>query len=238
MLVYAYDHCFHILQPIPLSDIIEEANLTRGHQLSAMNNTLELLARNAQKKAELMLEHKSTFAPSTSCNPRFYLADDHSQESLHQLRPKLPTVGKDTRALVPKRHTTSEEVKKHLPSYLTSDGDLVSGSLEEFGEQFYCAPSRSKRTETHKHTGTPVFLTDLHERESHQNNGSTSLSDLSNSGSQSSLRNGNRWQPLSTSALSEHRKVKEVAVSGLGHLAHGKYCMWKPATCVVETNDS
>ena len=203
-----------------------------------MNNTLELLARNAQKKAELMLEHKSTFTLSSSCDPKFYLADDHSQEALHQLRPKLPTVDRDIPALVPRRHSTSEEVKKHLPSYLTSDGDLVSGSLEEFGEQFYCTPSRSKRTEMHKHTGTPVFLTDLHDGGSHQNSGCTSLSDLSNSSSQSSLRGGNRWQPLSTSALSEYRKVKEVAVSGLGHLAHGRYSMWKPAACVVETNDS
>ncbi len=223
---------FFPVQPIPLSDVLEEARVTRGHQLSAVNKSLQSWARNTQRKAQIMLDNKDTFISATSCDPKFYLVDTHSPPhglDNSQSKSKSAEVTKSERVIVPKRCNTSLDFKKQLPSYLTLDGNLVSGSLEELGDQVYCAPSRTGGV---RHTENSVFLTDPHGDSS----SNPSISDLSNTGSQPLLKS--LWQPLCSSALAEHRKVTELSVSGLGHLAHGKYSMWKPASCIVNSEDS
>lgn len=210
-----------------------EASVTRGCQLSAVNKSLQSLARNTQRKAQIMLDSKDTFTFATSCDPKFYLIDafspPHGPNNRPQQKSKSAEVTKSARVIVPKRCTTSLDVKKQLPSYLTPDGDLVSGSLEELGDQVYCAPSRTGRVKQHRHTDNSVFLT-------HPRGDSSASSDLSNAGGRASLNS--IWQPLSSSALTEHRKVTRLSVSGLGHLAHGKYSMWKPASCIVNSEDN
>ncbi len=223
------------LQPILLSDVLDETSATRGRQLTAMNSTLERLVRNTQTKAQLMLDNKHTLTSSTSCDPKFYITNEFSSTNQLQQKSESARVAKNTRSIItaPRRCNTSLDVKKQLPSYLTPDGDLVSGSLEELGDLIYCAPSRSRRTEQSTPVENSVFLTDI-PRGSSQTSVSPLNSDLSKCGSQTSLRSV--WQPLGSTALTEHRRVTERSVSGLGHLAHGRYSMWKPTTCVVNSS--
>lgn len=219
-----------------LSDVLDETSATRGSQLSAMNRTLERLVRNTQTKAQLMLDNKDTFTSSTSCDPKFYITDDCSPTNQLQQKSNSAGVARNTWSIItaPRRCNTSLDIKKRLPSYLTPDGDLVSGSLEELGDRVYCAPSRSKRTEHSTPTENSVFLTDIPGGSSDTST-SPSNSDLSNAGSRTSLRSV--WQPLGSTAVTEHRRVTERCVSGLGHLAHGRYSMWKPA-CAIKSEDN
>ena len=213
-----------LVQPIPLSDVLVEASITRGHQLSAVNKSLQSSARNTQRKAQIMLDSKDTFM---YCDPKFYLIDASSSPNNpdnYQQKSRSAEVTKSSRVIVPKRCATSLGLKKQLPSYLTPDGDLVSGSLEEVGDQVYCAPSRTGKVKQYNHTGS-----------SKHSSADPSSSNLSNTQNRASLKSN--WQPLTSSALTEHRKVTERSISGLGHLAHGKYSMWKPASCVVESED-
>ena len=235
-----------------MSDVLGEMSITRGQQYSTRNSALEVVTRQTQKRAEIMLQRKEPFKIAESYNPDNYLEEPLDLEEPTSVpTSKLATAGKPVSMIQPKRIKTgtTQRVKKILPSYLTPNGDVCSGSLEEFGDKFFCAPSRKKNgeriKETYGHSEGSVFLTDL------QMDGVTSPPD-SASFSQSDLTKGSKtnirakrttlkrktsWQPLCSSALFEHRKVTEVPVPGLGHLAHGRYSMWKPSTCIVDSED-
>lgn len=252
IMTYTLTYCLvHTPQPIPLSDILGEMSITRGQQYSTRNNALEVVTRQTQKRAEIMLQRKEPFKVSESYNPENYLEERLDLESAP--RSKSATVGKPIPMLQPRRIKTgtTPRVKKKLPLYLTPDGDLCSGSLEEFGDKFYCAPSRKKNEkrikEKYGHSEDSVFLTDLQLDgvTSPPYSTSSSYSDLSKGSKtdistyrKKSFKRKPSWQPLCSSALSEHHKVTEVPVTGLGHLAHGRYSMWKPSVCIVDSEDS
>ena len=141
---------------------------------------------------------------------------------------------------------TSLEIKKKLPTFLTPDGDLLSGSLEEFGDQLYCSPSKSSgpptknittKDEWRQENAGTVFLTDLHSDSLdninlEQKSTTKLVRKLNETSALMSLKRAPKvmkgWQPLSYSALSEHSGVNERPVKGLGHMAHGRYSMWRP----------
>lgn len=222
-------------------------SITRGQKYSTWNNALEIVTRQTQKRAEIMVQRKEPFKVSESFNPENYIKEILEVEET--TRSKSATGGKPIPMLRPKRFRagTTPAVKRKLPSYLTPSGDLCSGSLEEFGDKFYCAPSRAKNVgrikEKYGHSEDSVFLTDLQidgaispaygVSSSHTNHPKETQIYL-NSGRKTSAL----WQPLCSSALLEHRKVTEVPVSGLGHLAHGRYSMWKPSMGLVNPEDS
>ena len=162
---------------------------------------------------------------------------------------------KDGVPLLPRRTKssgTSPKTKMKLPTFLTPDGDLLMGSLVEFGSQLYCAPSRScGRTSTYAtregdwSAGSSVFLTDLQSQsvdkltvQLQQSEQERNAGERSEKPSKQTARNMMGWQPLSLHALSEHSSVTELPVKGLGHVAHGKYSMWRPnQSCAVQVSE-
>ena len=143
---------------------------------------------------------------------------------------------------------TSAKIKMKLPTFLTTDGDLLTSSLVEFGSQLYCDPSRPRgRTAAGEgewnnwSAGSSVFLTDLQSQsvdklpvELQPSEQERHAREQSEKPLKQTATNMMGWQPLSLHALSEHSSVTELPVKGLGHLAHGKYTMWRPnQSCAV-----
>lgn len=143
---------------------------------------------------------------------------------------------------------TSAKIKMKLPTFLTTDGDLLTSSLVDFGSQLYCGPSRPRGKTT---TGeselndwsvpSSVFLTDLQSQSADKLQVKLQPSEQERHTREQSEKPLKRtatnmmgWQPLSLHALSEHCGVTELPVKGLGHLVHGKYAMWRPnQSCAV-----
>ena len=201
--------------------------------------------------------------PYNSLDPTLSSNDGWFTELYSEVDEEEDKARKNERALLLPRRAkndgTSAEVKKQLPTFLTPDGNLLTGSLEEFGSQLYCGPSRlGGRTTTSTRVGggvqndmsvgSSVFLTDLrvqsesvdkitldakHRFSEHERQ--RALSQISPKRTATKVTS---WQPLSFHALSEHSGVTELPVKGLGHLAHGRYSMWRPEqSCAVEATD-
>ena len=128
--------------------------------------------------------------------------------------------------------TVSTRMGKRRPKFLTKSDSLLTCSLEELGSDIYLKPSSRHRRDNDMdgHTGSgSVFLTDF--RLEDEISTSSQLKESRNT-SPRDQRRCPRWQPLSSGALSEHRGVAALPVNGLGHLAHGKYKLWRPRQAV------
>ena len=220
-----------------LNEIINKP--TSHHNYSTWNSAIEQMSKKMQRRAETLLKRKdpyNSFDPALSCNEGWFIG--LNEEDKVQGRATTARMKEGT-PLLPRRtkSVTSSEVKKKLPAYLTPDGDLLTGSLEEFGDKVYCGPSKRRSSiieedQKHNSSGSSVFLTDL-QSESVDNisleHGLTTRHARTSSG-RSPKRTAALmgWQPLSYRALSEHSTVTEIPVKGLGHMAHGKYNMWRP----------
>ena len=246
-----------------LHDIITKAEM--GTNYSDWNHAIERMNRQLQRRAELMLRRRDPYNSidtTLSGNEEWFTggvereerAQDGGAASTLEKR-KL----KKKASLLPKRVKsggTSLEIEKKLPTFLTRDGDLVTGSLEELGDQLYCAPSKntgpskSVTDEWKVDTvagggGSSVFLTDLQsdsvDNINLEQKSTTKLvrelgEKLSPHRKMSKVLMG--WQPLSHSALSEHSRVSQLPVKGLGHKAHGKYSMWRPQqSCALRVSE-
>ena len=129
--------------------------------------------------------------------------------------------------------TISTRMGKRRPKFLTESDSLVTCSLEELGSDIYLKPSsRHRRGDNHDHyTGSgSVFLTDL--RLEDELSTASQLEESRNPPPRDQKRCP-RWQPLSSNALNEHSGVAALPVNGLGHLAHGKYKLWRPRQAVL-----
>ena len=249
------------MQPIPLGEVLHEiiTKAEMGTNYSSWNNAIELMNKHLQRRAEALLQRKDPYNSLNTVltgNKGWFTElleeDEKAQDRAASVLEKRKR--KEKGSLLPKRTKsggTSLEIKKKLPTFLTPDGDLLTGSLEEFGDQLYCSPSKTAGHSTkdewrHGTTnGSSVFLTDLHSESVHSINleqKSTTrlvqeLSKKSTSPKQTAkVIKG--WQPLSCSALSEHSSVSELPVKGLGHMAHGRYSMWRPEqSCTLKASE-
>lgn len=173
-------------------------------------------ARQNQKRAAILLSRKVQLDANATREPEWY-GMNHKDPQL-MLRP-ITEGGKPSCSESEQRCRMGPRVKKKLLSYLTPSGDLVAGSLEEFGDNLYCGPSKRKAQPVES-----VFLTDLQlETEAMKCPSSTCINNQHRT-----RRKSFGWQPLSSGALAEHRTVTELPVQGVGHLTHGTYKMWKP----------
>ena len=224
-----------------------------GTNYSNWNNAIELMNKQLQRRAAALLQRRdpyNTLNTALTSNKGWFTAelleeDEKTQDRAVSVLERRKRKEK-TASLLPKRTKsggTSLEIKKKLPTFLTPDGDLLSGSLEEFGDQLYCSPSKTTEAPTsitndewrHNTAGSSVFLTDLHSESVDSINleqkSTTKLVRELSEKSMSPKRTAKvmkGWQPLSYSALSEHSSVSERPVKGLGHMAHGRYSMWRP----------
>ena len=230
-----------------------------GTNCSNWNNAIELMNKQLQRRATALLQRRDPYNNTidtalTSIKGWFtelLEEDEKVQDRAASVLERRRKRKEKAALLLPTRRKsggTSLEIKKKLPTFLTPDGDLLSGSLEEFGDQLYCSPSKSSgppinittkdewRQENAGNAGS-VFLTDLHsdslDNINLEQKSTTKLVRKLNE--KSALISPKRapkvmkgWQPLSYSALSEHSSVSELPVKGLGHMAHGRYSMWRP----------
>lgn len=228
-----------------------------GTNCSNWNNAIELMNKQLQRRATALLQRRDPYNNTldtalTNIKGWFteHLEEDEKAQdrAVSVLERRRKRKEKATLLLPTRRKNggTSLEIKKKLPTFLTPDGDLLSGSLEEFGDQLYCSPSKSSGPPTNITTkdewrqenpghGSSVFLTDLHSDSldsiSLEQKLTTKLVRKLSEKSISPKRAPKvmkGWQPLSYSALSEHSSVSELPVKGLGHMAHGRYSMWRP----------
>ena len=258
------DHAIYFIisihtQPIPLcdilGDIITKAEMGTNH--SSWNKAIQLMTRHLQKRAQVLLSRKDPYNqldPTLSCNEGWFTdlcmkEAEKEDEVCARTRAAscFATAGytgkkKDQSPLLPKRVKSTSQVKRKLPTFLSPDGDLISGSLEEFGSQLFCSPSKQtgpsgrEGEDEQNRTCSLVFLTDL-QSESADNVTSEVKPNKTMRENEKLLKRRTKsmgWQPLSISALSEHSSVTELPVKGLGHTAHGKHSMWKPGqSCAV-----
>ena len=206
---------FYFLQPIPLTNILTEvARTSSGGPRSYRTGVMEQSAKQNQKRAAILLSRKAQLDANTTRDPEWY--GMNCEDPRLTMKSTVATGGKPSCS--DQRCRISPQTKKKLPSYLTPSGDLVAGSLEEFGDKLYCGPSKGKDQRVES-----FFLTDLQlENECPppvDNQHRTT----------SPKRKSFGWQPLSSGALAEHSTVTELPVQGFGHLTHGSYKMWKPA---------
>jgi len=208
-------NCFIFLQPIPLKNVLSEvARTSSGGPRLYRTGMMQQSARQNQKRAAILLSKKAQLDANATREPEWY-GMNHEDPQL-MLRPI--TEGGKPSCSEP-RCRMGPRVKKKLLSYLTPSGDLVAGSLEEFGDNLYCGPSKRKAQPVDS-----VFLTDLQlETEPMKCPSSTCINNQHRTG-----RKSFGWQPLSSGALAEHRTVTELPMQGFGHLTHGTYKMWKP----------
>ena len=245
-----------VLQPIPLSEVLHEiiTKAEMGTSYSNWNNAIELMNKRIQRRAEALLWRRDPYNsldPALSCNEGWFAELLEEDEKLQdraasalekrKRKEKIPLLPKRT-----KSGGTSLEIKKKLPTFLTLDGDLLTGSLEEFGDQLYCSPSKTTGPSTNvtgakdewkydaTNAGSSIFLTDLHSESVdsinlEQKSTTKFARELSEkSSAKRTVKVMAGWQPLSFRALSEHSGVSELPVKGLGHMAHGRYSMWRP----------
>ena len=173
-------------------------------------------ARQNQKRAEILMSRKRVQLDIKAIQePGWY--GMNSEDPQPKLKPASAVEQLD-KPESKQRCRTSPQMKKKLPSFLRSTGDLVSGSLEEFGDTFCCGPSKEREDKA----VDSIFLTDIQAE-----NESTSLEDEPHQDVYSRKQSFG-WQPLSSGALAEHSRVTELPVQGLGQLAHGSYRMWRP----------
>ena len=234
-----------------------------GTNHSNWNNAIQLMSKHLQKRAQALLSRKDPYNqldPTLSCNEGWFnnlcIKEEKEEEDKVCARTRaascFATAGytekrKEKSPLLPKRAKsclTTSQLKRKLPTFLSSDGDLISGSLEEFGSQLFCGPSRQtggdREGEGRQNAiGGSVFLTDL-QSDSADNLTSelkpaeTGKGDRESEKSSKLRTKSLGWQPLSINALSQHSSVTELPVRGPGHKAHGKYSMWKPGqSCAV-----
>ena len=231
-----------------------------GTNYSNWNNAIELMNKQLQRRATALLRRKdpynNTIDTALTSNKGWFTElleeeDERAQERAASVLERQRKKKEKVALLLPQRRKsggTSLEIKKQLPTFLMPDGDLLSGSLEEFGDQLYCSPSKSSngpptniitkdewRQGTTGCHGSSVFLTDLHSESLDSINleqkSTTKLVQELSKKSASPKRTAKvmkGWQPLSYSALSEYSGVSELPVKGLGHMAHGRYSMWRP----------
>lgn len=142
---------------------------------------------------------------------------------------------------IKRKRINSSQLKKHLPLYLTVSGSVVSASLEKFGSEIlYCTPSRKfhDEEEPESEISESVFLTNVSCKSPRPSPGPSLSATVEVSATKSILKAPTQtttssesvWQPLTTSALVEQTSVSQMPVKGLGHLAHGHYQMWRPAS--------
>ena len=199
-------------QPIPLTNILSEVSKTSpGGSRSHITGMMQQSARQNQKRAEILMSRKKVQLDIKAIQEPGWYGMNYEDPQLN-LQPASATEQLN-KPESKQRCRTSPQLKKKLPSFLRSTGDLVSGSLEEFGETFYCGPSKKREDEA----VDSIFLTDVQvENEDEQNQDVYSR------------KQSFGWQPLSSGALVEHSRVTELPVQGLGQLAHGNYRMWRP----------
>lgn len=228
------------------------------------NNAMELMNKQLQRRAQALLRRRDpynslnmTLAGNEGWFTELLEEDEKAQDRAASILEKR-RIKEKAALLLPKRTKnggTSLKIKRKLPTFLTPDGDLLTGSLEEFGDQLYCSPSKTTEQPTsitkhewqHETTanGSSVFLTDLHSESVDSINleqkSTTKLVRELSEKSMSPRRTSKvmkGWQPLSYSALSEHNSVSELPVKGLGHMAHGRYSMWRPEqSCALRASE-
>ena len=207
-------------QRVPLSEVLEREAQAQQQDLgvqSLLRNALELKVRRNQVRAEVLLHRKQKQVDVPIQEPAMYLPKDEYEvlecNITDQPLPSLPP-----RTAPVKYIPTNIRTKKRLPKYLTQDGDMVSGSLEEIGDRVYCRPTQGIKPVQ------PAFLTH-HDPE------------LANEEQPAPINQAPRWQPLSCSAALENVGTYVVPVKVFSpHKGHGKYSMWKPLsshTCTV-----
>lgn len=215
---------------------------------SNWNRAIELMSKHLQKRAQTLLSRKDPYNSldhTLSSNEGWFTELCGEIEDRTRAKTAFASAGsnrrrKDKAILLQRRRANSSgtavELKKRLPTFLTPDGDLLTGSLEEFGSQIYCSPSRLggvpsvKANGQQQHsTGSSVFLTDFQDESLDSGTLEPKLTKNRTAREESTKQpvTAVRWQPLSLGALTEHSSVTEIPVKGLGNLAHGKYSMWK-----------
>ena len=232
----------YLLQPVPLGEMLSKARKTCRRSASIFNSAIGNLAKQTQMRAEVMMMRKDPYNYLDS-NARqqdwFFnsVLDLCSDKDTH-LETSRSTYNKPERLKTRRLEGgTSLLVKKKLPSYLTQDGVLVSGSLEEVGgELMYCVPSQRSMfggeeaiQKEYSSDTNSVFLTNIVCPDSSRS--TMDYDDVMKI--PSGVLKSTGWQPLTTDALLEHTRVTEVPVHGTGYLAHGKYRMWRPAECTL-----
>ncbi len=144
--------------------------------MSAINVAMSQVARLSQMKAEMMLEKKDPYNPMvTSVHQDWYFAPqerDLDSAGVSSSRPRTRTADQKHRPLRARRIEGGTKFlpKKQLPYYLTSNGCILSASLEEFeGEVLYCTPSQRSKSEQqeededtiHRDNSSSIFMTDI-----------------------------------------------------------------------------
>lgn len=213
--------------------------------MSILNAAMSKVVRCSQMRAEIMMQRKD------SSN---YMASDVHQDWYFTTTSKLIDMQTPSSARTDSRKPTPitrrrlergtlSSIRKHLPYYLTSNGSLVSASLEEFdGEMVYCTPSLKSNQQFQEEGedgimgSSSVFLTDVTCCDSSRSQSGTVREELelintpSTCIASKSSKYGPQvhWEPLTTAALLEQTSVTEVPIQGMGHLVHGQYHMWRP----------
>ena len=206
--------CLFHLQAVPLTQVLSSmAQVKPEDLLSHQRGVMQQSAIRNQTRANIMLARKDHTGMFPKQDPGSYMYIEDCKDTLRS----IPRAKQDTL-----EHKCSidisPEARRKLPRFLTHSGSLVATSLEEVGEKVYYKQSKT----SHTHGSKSVFLTDLQ------------LEDESPIPSKHILsQNQPSWQPLSYTALSEHKGTAELpACSGVGHLSHGRYKMWKPMQTV------
>ena len=218
---------YNYAQPIPLSETVREMEEVRAaNQLEFKANVLSQVAQQNQHRAQLLLHKKGPLNPNARSGPSCYIQEEEEEEE----EEPADSDSKPAKALStsPRRDPTSAKLKRQLPSFYASGGQLLSGSIVQLSEGGdYCVPSQKKSTKTNKTES--FFLTQLPADAKHTRSKLTRpCKDNNEKLSTSSSSSSHNWLPLSSGALAEYSGVTEVAVKGQGHLAHGQYSLWRP----------
>ena len=229
--------------------MLNEAENERSRGVALMlNEAMETIARETQMIAEGMLKQRAPnnnnimFSPNRShkwCGD--LIQDKNPGDTSVKVDNRKTSLMKQKRV----RERTSSSVKKLLPLFLTENGELVSGSIEELdSEMFFCCPSQKLRypgeEEQSRESSSSIFLTDLpsHDEQVIPRSAVINYDNVvqfkSTEEPRRSLRN---WQPLSANALLEHTTVTQQPIKTKSPQTRGYYPMWRPAKCYVEKNN-
>ena len=217
-------------QPVPLTDFLSESTRTHAGGLQADRRVaMEISARRNQRKADIMLSKKEI--PLVEDRQlEWYIAN---QQLLREPTSVKTIKSPHTEPKPQSGHVAiSTRMGKQRPKFLTKSDSLVTCSLEELGSEVYLKPSsrRIRDRQNNVQTGPgSIFLTDLQLEDELRT--ASQLTDCRKPTPNDQKRCPG-WQPLSSSALSEYSGVVELPVSGIGHVAHGKYKLWRPRQAI------
>ena len=160
-----------------MNEVTKRVYTSRG-TMTAINVAMSHVARLSQMRAEMMLDRKDPYNPlESSVHQDWYFIPEEKERAKSALdspstRPRTRTAERKRRAVKVRRIEGGTKClpREQLPCYLTSNGCVLSASLEEFGGQvLYCTPSQKSRSEQHeddqdtihKDNSSSVFMTDI-----------------------------------------------------------------------------